>query len=51
MARLLGDEVPMDDVASCLLEQLTEAFEIEIARESAREVNRYYARQASRVAG
>ena len=44
MSQLLGHDIALEDVASCILEQCAEVFSIDIKRESAEELSGYYVR-------
>ena len=42
MSQLLGYDIALEDVTSCILEQCAEVFSIDIKQESAEELNSYY---------
>lgn len=44
MSRLLGHDIALEDVTSCILEQCAQVFNINIRQESAEELNSYYVR-------
>ena len=43
MSQLLGHDIPLKDVTSCILEQCAEVFNIEVKQESVEELSQYYA--------
>ena len=49
MSQLLGHDVALEEVISCILEQCAEVFNMDIKQESAEELNSYYVRQTSRL--
>jgi lipoic acid synthetase len=49
MSQLLGHDVALEEVTSCILEQCAEVFNMDIKQESAEELNSYYVRQTSRL--
>ena len=42
MSRLLGHDIALEDVTSCILEQCSQVFDINIRQESTEELNSYY---------
>ena len=44
MSQLLGHDIALEDVTSCILEQCAEVFSIDIKQESVEELNGYYVR-------